>query len=316
MILDPEIQWILTLARKTALPPVWQLSPTEARAQYRKSAGTLDFRRTAFHESRDLQIPGEGGEIPARLLVPREPQAGERMPLLLFFHGGGFVIGDLETHRGLYTRLAREADCLVLAVDYRLAPEHPFPAAVVDAWAALDFVFREAESLGADPRRIAVGGDSAGGTLSAVTALYARDRGLSLCQQILLYPGTAPRPDHASHFQFAEGYLLDRLSILWFYQHYLGGVGREDWRFAPLLAESLAGVAPATVVVAGGDPLRNEGLAYARRLSSAEVPVDLRLYPGAIHGFLSMGGLVPMAREAVMALGRRLHGLFWESSVQ
>jgi len=304
--LDPQIDWVLALTRKARVPPVWQLSPAEARRQSEKTAAVLDFRRTPVHDTRDLRIPTPTGARPARLVIPRAPAPGERLPLLVYFHGGGFVLGSLNSHQGLYTRLASAADCLVLAVDYRLAPEAPFPAAVEDALAALDFVFTETAMLGTDPTRILVGGDSAGGTLSAVCAIQARDRGLSLRHQLLIYPGTAPRPDSASHFEFAEGYLLERASVLWFYRHYLGATGCEDWRFAPLLAPSLSGVAPATLVLAGADPLRDEGLAYARRLRSAGVAVDCRCYPGMVHGFASMGGMITVARQAVAAMAASL----------
>lgn len=306
MKLDPQIEWVLALARKARTPPVWQLSPADARRQYARTAAVLDFRDTPVWATHELTVPTAAGGCAARLVVPREAGPGERLALLVYFHGGGFVIGSLDTHRGLYTRLARDADCLVLAVDYRLAPEAPFPAAVEDATTALEYAFRAAGTLGADPARIMAGGDSAGGTLSAVCALHARDRGLALRHQLLIYPGTAPRPDSASHFQFAEGYLLDRDSIRWFYRQYLGAEGREDWRFAPLLAPQLTDVAPATLVLAAADPLRDEGLAYARRLGAAGVAVDCQCYPGMIHGFASMGGMVTVAREAVAFMAGRL----------
>jgi len=232
-------------------------------------------------------------------LTPDVPSWALLQPALLYLHGGGFMIGSLETHDRLCRRLAGLSGCMMLSVDYRLAPEHHFPCAVGDAFAALAWLMREAASLGIAADRIAVGGDSAGGTLAAACAIHARDQGWQLALQLLLYPGLSPDQDSESHRRLAHGYLLEAPLIAWFFSHYLrDSKDRADWRFAPLVHPDLRGVAPAWIALAQYDPLVDEGRRYCERLRQAEVAAESRLFDGMIHSFLQFGGLVGKAREA------------------
>ena len=250
---------------------------------------------------------GEGRACPARLYAPD----ASALPVLLYLHGGGFVIGGLETHDSLCRQLALRAHCAILALDYRLAPEHPFPAAVDDACGALQWLAREgAAALGLDPHRIAVGGDSAGGTLAAVAALWARDRGLRLALQLLITPGTAAEADTESHAVFGSGHLLEKETIHWFFDFYLPRAQRTDWRFAPLLAEDHEGCAPACVLLAECDPLVDEGLAYADTLRASRVPVELEIYRGVTHDFIKMGRFLPEAERGLSAAALALKAAF------
>jgi acetyl esterase len=231
-----------------------------------------------------------------------EPLGAERdLPVLVYFHGGGWVVGSLESHDGVCRALAARTPCLVVAVDYRLAPEHRFPVAVDDAWAATAWVAEHARSIGGDPARIAVGGDSAGGNLAAVVALRARDRGLRLALQLLVYPVCDDDLDTDSYREWAEGYGLTRAAMGWFWDHYLGPEGHVQGpgpEACPLQAPDLSGVAPALVLLAEYDPLLDEGEAYAHRLDEAGVPVARRRYEGVIHGFFRMAALTDRASEA------------------
>jgi acetyl esterase len=301
MSLDPQAQAILDAVRKAGLPELWQLTPDQAREQYALRVKRLDVRDEPFHAAETLRIDVAERSLRVRVYRPREQMIGERLPVLVWYHGGGFVIGDLDTHDSACRRLARLAQCLVVAVDYRLAPEHRFPAAVDDAMAALRWVALHGERIGADPARIAVGGDSAGGNLAAVCALLARDEGFpTLALQLLIYPATAPEPETASHHRFAEGYLLTRNTVTWFYRQYLRSAkDQQDFRFGPLAADDLSKLAPAFVLVAGYDPLRDEGVQYASRLIEAGNRVTLVNYEGMIHGFFIMLGALDAARRAV-----------------
>jgi acetyl esterase len=225
---------------------------------------------------------------------------------MLYLHGGGFVVGGLETHDSLCRQLALRSGGAVLALDYRLAPEHPFPTAVDDAWAGMCALRELAPALGLDTRRLAVGGDSAGGTLAAVCALRARDAGLPLGLQLLITPGTAANDRWPSRHLFANGFLLDAVTIEWFFAHYMQGADRHDWRFAPLEAPDLDGVAPAAVILAECDPLVDEGLAYADRLRAAGVPVQLDLLRGVTHDFIKMGRALKEAGSALAFAGQCL----------
>ncbi|HQQ70997.1 MAG TPA: alpha/beta hydrolase, partial [Alicycliphilus sp.] len=213
------------------------------------------------------------------------------------------TIGSVETHDSLCRQLALRSGAAVLSLDYRLAPEHRFPAAVEDSWAALTWLARQAAALGLDASRLAVGGDSAGGTLAAVCALHARDIGLPLALQLLITPGTTAHMDTPSHRIFANGFLLDQATIAWFFDHYIDFHHRRDWRFAPLLADDHHGLAPACVVLAECDPLVDEGLAYADALRAAGGQVQLELYRGVTHDFIRFGRAIPEALDALQACG-------------
>ena len=289
---------VLDRIHRANRPPFHTLTPREARIAYRMGAEILDLPRAPLPRVEDLEAAGR----PARLYAP----SAERLPVLLYLHGGGFTIGDLETHDSLCRQLALLSGAAVLALDYRLAPEHRFPAAVDDAWAGLAWLHERAASLGLDGSRLAVGGDSAGGTLAATTAFFARDRGLPLALQLLITPGTASAPKSPSHRFFANGFLLDAASIAWFFDHYIDHGHRHDWRFAPLEAEDHAGLAPACVVLAECDPLVDEGIAYADTLRAAGVNVQLELFRGVTHDFIKMGRQVPEALTALNACAEAL----------
>ena len=294
---------LLERIRRAGRQPWHRLSPADARKAYALGAEVLDLPRAPLPRVQDLAVPGgDGSARPARLYAPSHA----RLPLLLYCHGGGFVIGGLETHDSVCRQLALRSGCAVVSLDYRLAPEHPFPAAVDDSWAALHFLATRAETLGLDGSRLAVGGDSAGGTLAAVAALHARDSGLPLKAQLLITPGTTAHADTPSHRLFANGFLLDADAIDWFFDHYIAYHHRRDWRFAPLEADDLEGVAPACVILAECDPLVDEGLAYADRLRAAGVRVDLELYRGLTHDFIKMGRAIREAHHALDAAAAAL----------
>jgi acetyl esterase len=299
-LLTPAMSGLLDRIRRANRPPLHAMTPVQARAAYAAAAEVLEPPRAPLPRVEDLSVAGR----PARLYA-----AGTgRLPVLLYLHGGGFVIGGLETHDSLCRQLARRSGGAVLALDYRLAPEHPFPAAVDDTWAALEGLAAQADALGLDPTRLAIGGDSAGGTLAAVGAIHARDRGLPLALQLLITPGTTAHADTASHRLFAQGFLLDAAAIAWFFDHTIPHHHRRDWRFAPLEAPDLDGVAPACLLLAECDPLVDEGLAYGDRLRAAGVPVDLEIARGLTHDFIKMGRVLKEAgafqQRAADALSR------------
>jgi len=295
--LTPRMQGLLQRIRRAQRTPLHALSPAQARAAYESGAEVLDLPRAPLRRVVDFELPAaDGAPLPARVYCDSDAAA----PVLLYLHGGGFVIGSLETHDSLCRQLARRSGVAVVALHYRLAPEHRFPVAVDDAWAALQWLHRHAATLGLDGSRLAVGGDSAGGTLSAVCALHARDLGLPLALQLLITPGTAAHADTPSHRLFANGFLLDAATIAWLFDHTLPYHHRKDWRFAPLHAE-VEGVAPACVILAECDPLVDEGLAYADQLRAARVPVALELFRGVTHDFIKMGRAIPQAHAALDA---------------
>jgi len=297
---------LLTRIHRANRPAYHSMSPQQARVAYRMGAEILDLPRLPLARVEELLVPGPGGARPARLYAP----SAARLPVLLYLHGGGFTIGDLETHDSLCRQLAQRAGCAVLALDYRLAPEHRFPAAVEDSFAALIWLAQQADALGLDGARLAVGGDSAGGTLAAVSALQARDQGLPLALQLLITPGTCARADTESHARFAKGYLLDAEAIAWFFAHYIDEADKDDWRFAPLHADDHEGLAPACVILAEADPLVDEGLAYADTLRAAGVRVELELYRGVTHDFIKMGRMIPEALSAQDVAARALREAF------
>jgi acetyl esterase len=245
----------------------------------------------------DRAIPGPHGDIPVRIY---RPEGDAPKPTIVYYHGGGWVIGSIESHDGTCRGLADAVDALVVSVDYRLAPEHPFPAPVEDAFAALEWVAEHASELGGDPARIAVAGDSAGGNLSAVTAILARDAGgPELCFQLLVYPVTDHGCDRPSMTENAEGYFLTAQAMDWFFHHYLGDSAHgADPRVSPLRASDLSGLPPAFVITAEYDPLRDQGMAYAEALAAAGVPVEAQVYEGMFHGFFAMTAMIDGAKVA------------------
>ena len=280
-------------------PPLDRLTPEEAKASYEKGAGVLEVPKPELARVEDFAIAARDGfAMPARLYAPASPSAGV-LPALMYFHGGGFTVGNIRTHDTLCRVLSHKSGCAVVSVDYRLAPAHKFPTASNDAWDAFQFIAGKGADLGLDPARLAVGGDSAGGTLAAVCAILARDAGLPLALQMLIYPGTAAHQDTASHARHAEGPLLTKAMIDFFFAQYVRTrADRDDWRFAPLLADDVDGVAPAWIALAECDPVVDEGIAYADKLRAAGVPVDLEIYRGVIHEFIKMGRAIPEALQA------------------
>ena len=291
-------------------PAFHTLTATQARAAYEAGAGVLEIPKPALARVEDFHIPARDGHaLPARLYAP----SSEVLPVLLYFHGGGFTIGSIATHDILCRQLSLLAGCAVVSVDYRLAPEHKFPTAAHDAEDALRWMATHANGLGLDSERLAVGGDSAGGTLAAVCAVLARDAGLPLALQLLFYPGCSAHQDTPSHRQFARGFVLEEREINWFFSRYVRGpTDRDDWRFAPLNAPDVDGVAPAWVGLAECDPLVDEGVMYADKLRTAGVAVDLEIYRGVTHEFIKMGRIIPEARQAHADAAAALRRVFFE----
>jgi acetyl esterase len=298
MSLDVNVKALLDQLKAAALPKLWELGPQAARAATKASI----FRGgdTPIGKSEDRVMAGPAGNIRLRVYTPVGAQDAV-LPGLVFFHGGGFVIGDLETHDDLCRCLANGSGCRVVSVDYRLAPENCFPAAIDDCFAATKFVAAHAAEFGIDPQRLAVGGDSAGGNLAAVVAQLAKIEGPKIRFQLLIYPVTQlGQPDMPSMRENAKGYFLEREGMDWFTRMYCPDAAhRSDPRLSPLLAKDLSGLPPAYVVTAGFDPLRDEGKAYADKLAEAGVPVTYVNYPNMIHGFFSMRSVIRKAREAV-----------------
>jgi len=308
MALDPQAQAVIALAIKAGRPPYHTLSPKDARALFLETRPFSTPAPPVIGTVRNLAAEGPVGEIPLRLYRPAGVPDTAPLPVYVYFHGGGWVIGDLESHDVLCRQLTAESGACVVAVDYRLAPEHKFPAAADDAWAATRWVVAHAAELGVDAGRLAVGGDSAGANLAAVVALMARDAGApALALQVLIYPVTDVGSESPSYADFADGYMLTRDSMRWFIAHYLGRKeDAKDWRVSPLRAPSLAGLPPALVITAGFDPLRDEGAAYATRLREAGVTVDYVSFGGMIHGFVGMGRVLDGALRAVSLIGGSL----------
>ncbi len=297
--LHPDAERLLALIRDAGRPPLETLSPPEAREAYLATRAVLQPPPDDVAETRGLDIPGPAGPLPLRFY--RGHAAPDPSPCLLYLHGGGWVIGDLDSHDGVCRRLANLAACRVLAVDYRLAPEHPFPAAVDDSAAALAWLVGHAADLGVDPDRIAVGGDSAGGTLAAVLALMGRDGTAPRpAFQLLIYPATDLNMASRSYKDMTDGLPLTTATMRYFIDHYAPDVRqRADWRASPILAESLAGAAPALVVTVGHDPLADEGQAYAARLEAEGVRVAALHLSDHLHGMLTMGRVIA-ASDAVL----------------
>ena len=302
MPLDPVIASVLDMMAASGAKSIASGTPEQAREGFR--AMTVGMRDPAslaqVGEVSARTITGPAGELPVRVY---RPLADGPHPTIVFFHGGGYVIGDLDTHDDHARLLCRDVDAVVVSVDYRLAPEAPFPAGLQDCVAAYRWVVEHAADLGGDVTRLAVAGDSAGGNLSAATAVAARDAGLPLAAQLLIYPGVdfVESQDHPSRIENASGYFLTAEDMAWFGDHYLQGSAPEDPR-ASVLRADLTGVAPAVVGTAEYDPLRDEGEAYAAALDRAGVPVVQHRYPGLIHGFFGLGPISPACADAAAEL--------------
>ena len=329
MAVAPDVEVLLQQMAAFGAPPFSSQTPEQARAQMAQFAllgaqlaGPAPSDVTAV----DRRIPGPAGEIPVRVYTPQaqaqapqaQAQAGQQAgaaarPGLVFFHGGGWVVGNVATYDRECRELAQQVGCVVVSVDYRLAPEHKFPAGVLDCVAATRWVAAQAAELGILPDRLAVGGDSAGGNLAAVVAQQLRDHGgPALCCQLLIYPATDAAGDYPSMHETGVG-VLHPSDTSWFLGHYLSSEAeRHDPRMSPLRAASLAGLPRAIVVVCGYDPIRDEGIAYEKALRAAGVPSELLYFAGQIHGFISFAPMVPSAREALhevlASLRKALHG--------
>jgi acetyl esterase len=313
MALDADAARVLELVRVSGRPPLEAVSPVEARALFLGGREVFSPPPAPVAEIHDLVIPGpDGGTLTLRLYRGAGTDADLKLPALVFFHGGGWVVGDLETHDTMCRHIANAAGCAVVAVDYRLAPEHKFPAAVEDCLTATLWVAEHGAELGVDGARLAVGGDSAGGNLAAVVSLILRDRGAPQPRaQLLLYPALDFGMKQASYQRFAEGHLLTEATMRWFAEAYIGEPkDADDWRASPLRAADLSGLPPAYLLTAGYDPLCDEGIAYVRRLREAGVAVKHRHMPDQIHGFLLMGKIVRAAGPALDDIAAVLKGWF------
>jgi acetyl esterase len=306
MALDPQVKGLLDAMAANPGPRIIDLPVPDARAMYLGIASTLDAQGVPIGKVEDRKVPGPAGDIPVRIYTPVAAGA-DALPVLVYFHGGGWVIGDLNTHDALCRSFANEAGCKVVAVDYRLAPEHRFPAAADDCFAVVKWVEKNGSEIGVDATRIAVAGDSAGGNLAAVVSQLAlAAKGPRITFQLLIYPVTDTNVDTGSYRDNASGYFLERDGMIWFFDHYLNGADRNDPRVAPLKAQSLAGLPRAYVVTAGFDPLRDEGRAYAEALKAAGVPTEYVNYEGMIHGFFNLQAALDVGRDAVKAAAKAL----------
>jgi acetyl esterase len=308
MPLDPQVEKVLKQAEELGLPAYQDLTPTEARKQMLDLAPPVD-PLLSVKRVENRNIPGPAGDIPIRLYYP---EGDAPFPVVVYYHGGGWVIGDLDTHHAFCHALAKTSGSLVVSVDYRLAPEHRYPAAVEDAYAAAKWVAENAGSVQADPDRFAVAGDSAGGHLAAVVSLMARDRkGPRIDLQVLIYPITDYNFDTPSYIENGEDYNLSRDLMMWFWNQFINDASEADDPYvSPLRSQDLSNLPPALILTAGYDPLRDEGEAYARRLQEAGVPVTLTPYPGMIHAFIRMTAVLDKANEALEEVAGTLKSVF------
>ncbi len=315
-MLHPEAKALLDLIEERKIPPTHTLEPAEARILYRERRHVTQPAPPPVGLVRELEAESKHGSVPLRLYHP-SPRAGNSspadgsdaaLPVLVYFHGGGWLMGDLDTHDTLCRELANGSGCAVVSVDYRMGPEHRFPAAVDDTLAAVYWVKQHAAELGVDATRIAVGGDSAGGNLAAVVAIAARDaQDLPLVFQLLIYPATDMRRSAPSHTTNGQGFLLTSDTMDYFHDHYITDPAQDlDWRASPLLRGDLENLPPALVLVAGYDPLRDEGLMYAQRLSEAGNRASLICFERQIHGFVLMGKVIDEANTAVAICAAQL----------
>lgn len=302
-LLTPAMSSVLQRMARARRTPMHLLTPQQARDAYEVGAGMLEVPKASLVRVDNFSIPARDGFA---MTARRYANSFEPLPTLLYLHGGGFMVGSVDTHDILCRELSRLSGCAVVSLGYRMSPEHPFPTAVNDAWDALAWLATQPECTG-----VAVGGDSAGGTLAAVCAILARDAQLPLALQLLFYPGCGAHADTPSHTRFATGLLLEREHLHFFFNHYLRTpADYEDWRFAPLQAPSVDGVAPAWFGLAEYDPLVDEGLLYADKLRLAGVPVGLDIFRGVTHEFIKMGRVISEARQAHRMAAQALRNAF------
>ena len=316
MPLDLDVMLVLDMIRMAGRPPFETLTPDEARAAYANSRKVLQPPPEDVADVRDLATPGPVSDIPLRLYRGRGTTADETLPVLVYYHGGGWLLGDLDSHDGVCRRFANAARCCVISVDYRMAPEHKFPACVDDCAAATRWVAAQAHALRIDPERIAVGGDSAGGNLAAVMALLSRDGALPpLAFQLLIYPATDMMMTTVSSQAIGDGVPLTSKTMRWFIDHYMrNAADARDWRASPLRAADLSGTAQALVLTCTHDPLCDEGIAYAQRLERDGVRVTHVHFSDQIHGFVSMGRIIRASDVAIDMMAAVLKKVLWPPS--
>jgi acetyl esterase len=313
MPLDPDAETLLHMMRAAGRPPMETLSPDEARQAFKAGRALTQPDPQDVAEVRDLSCPGPHGAIPLRAYRPIGTKADDVLPALVYYHGGGWLLGDLDSHDVACRHYANAARCRVVSVDYRMAPEYKFPAAVDDCAAATGWVIAQSDALGVDRKRVAVGGDSAGGNLAAVMALMARDGDLPpLAFQLLVYPATDMAMTHESYQRVTEGVPLTATTMDWFIDHYLHGPkDSKDWRASPLRAADLSGVAPALVLTATHDPLCDEGVAYAERLEREGVRVMHLHFSDQLHGFVGQGRIIRAGTMALDMMSAALKKALW-----
>ena len=309
MALDAQAEALLKSMKESGAPPFNVCSPEEARTMYDQGSELVKGDPPEPHSIETLEIPGVQGNI---MTWVYKPSAKENLPMLVFYHGGGFVIGSLESHDTVCRSLCVEAQCIVVAVEYRLAPENKYPAALEDAWSATEWVAGNANLLGGDPARLAIGGDSAGGCLAATVALMAKESGgPNISKQLLIYPCTDMTRRYESHKTFGEGYRLTSDLIEWFYSHYFSEEDDvESWKASPLNSTKLEGLPPTFLISAGFDPLQDEAEAYADKLMRAGVSTKHSHYEGMLHGFITMPGVMDKAKEALTECAQELKLVF------
>lgn len=302
MPLNPVVDAMLQQMAEAGGPALHEMTPVEGRAMYRL------MNEGASKEDLASVSDESANGVPVRVY---RPTLNTKLPCLVYYHGGGWVIGDLETHDSPCRLLARQTGCVVVAVDYRLAPEHPFPAPLDDCFTATQWVFDNAAALDIDAEKVAVGGDSAGGNLAACVCIKAREQnGPSIVHQVLLYPVTDAAMDTESYVENADGYMLTRDSMVWFWDHYIGTHNKDNYLISPLKAEDLSDLPSATVLTAEFDPLRDEGESYGARLQAAGVATQVKRYDGLVHGFISTVDILDPAKEAVELIASRLKQAF------
>lgn len=316
MALSAQAKALLDMVYRVGAPRFHELTVAQARHSFHKLQFAFGAAPQPVASTTEVPMPrADGSALLARLYRPLTAAADDLLPLVIYLHGGGWCIGDVGSYDPLCRQLANASECSVLSVEYRLAPEHPFPAAIEDALFATEWAWENAALLGAESDRIALAGDSAGGNLAIVTALLARDRGsVPIRYMALIYPSTEMQSTRASRERFGQGYFLDRESLVWFIERYLPLGGVEDWRASPMRVESLAGLPPVLLVTAECDPLTDDCLAFSERVRLEGGEVEHLGVEGMVHGFITLGKLFPEAEAVVTDISRRLRNALGENA--